>query len=122
MKKSQAFPSKYLKSADLDGNDLTLTVDTVEWEEIGKEKKKNPVLYFRGKGKPWICNVTNWDRIVLATGKDDSEDWPGEKITLYVDDNISYGSDIVEGIRVRTPKKAKKSKAENPPTNDNIPF
>ena len=49
MKRTDAFPSKYLKAADLNGQDLDVTIGSLEQEEIGKEKTEKNVLYFRGK-------------------------------------------------------------------------
>src|SRR5262249_47410279 len=35
MRKDEAFPAKFLKSSDLDEEDLTVTIHKVVWEEIG---------------------------------------------------------------------------------------
>jgi hypothetical protein len=123
MKKSEAFPSKYLKSSDLNGEDLTATISSLEWEEVGQEKTSKPVLYFRGKVKPLILNGTNWDSIVEVTGEDDSDEWDGKKITMYVDE-VPFGSKMVDAIRIRRPKTSKgKAKAEpQPPVDDDVPF
>jgi hypothetical protein len=115
MKRSEAFPSKFLKADDLNGGDLTVTISSVEWEEVGKDKTQKPVIYFRGKVKPLICNGTNWDRIAKITGEDDSDEWAEYKITLGVEE-VRFGREDVPAIRVRIPKAAKaKAKAEPEP-------
>jgi hypothetical protein len=113
MKRNEAFPSKYLKAADLDGGDLTVTIDHLEWEEVGKEKTSKPVIHFSGKTKPWILNGTCWDKIVEVTGLDDSDDWDGSRITLFVTE-VPFGREMVDAIRVRS-KTAKKGKAKAEP-------
>ena len=123
MKKSEAFPSKYLKAADLNGEDLTAVISSLEWEAVGMEKTEKPVLYFRGKVKPLIVNGTNWDSIVEVTGEDESDNWEGKKITMFVDE-VKFGSQMVDAIRIRKPKSTKKSKPEltQPPADDDVAF
>jgi hypothetical protein len=125
MKRSEAFPSKYLKADDVNGEDIAATISSLEWEEIGKDKTSKPVLYFRGKLKPLILNGTNWDKIVEVTGEDDSDEWEGKKITLYSME-VPFGRDMVNAIRVRglskaAPKKGKPD-AGAPLDDDNVPF
>ena len=124
MNKSEAFPSKYLKATELDGEDITATINSVEWEQIGQDKTEKPVLYFRGKTKPMILNATNWDLIVKATGESDSDEWEGKKITLYRTE-VPFKKEMVDAIRVRAESKSKrpeKPKVEQPPADDDMPF
>ena len=64
MKKADVFPSKYLKSDDLNGKPITVTIDRAPLEPLkspeGKEQTKI-VLYFRGAKKALPLNITNWD-------------------------------------------------------------
>ena len=78
MKRNEAFPSKFLKAADIN-EDVTATISSVEWEEVGQDKTTKSVLYFRGKLKPLILNGTNWDKIVEVTGEDDSDELGGKE-------------------------------------------
>ena len=86
MKKADVFPSKYLKSDDLQGRPITVTIERAPLETLkspdGKEQKKI-VLYFRGAKKALPLNVTNWDSCVDACGDDDTDGWPGKQIELY---------------------------------------
>ncbi len=43
------FPSKYMKASDLQGKSFTLTIASIEREEMGGEMKL--ILYFRGAEK-----------------------------------------------------------------------
>lgn len=46
-------------------------------------------------------NSTNIQLTTKVTGTDETDDWPGQKIILYVDDNVSFGGKLVGGIRIR---------------------
>src|SRR5262249_35232512 len=50
----------------------------------GVEQRK-AVVYFAEIKKGLPINRTNFDRIVAVTAKPDTDDWPGERITLYKD-------------------------------------
>jgi hypothetical protein len=125
MKRSDAFPSAFLKAADVNGGDVAVTIDYLDWETVGMDKTEKPVLHFRGgKTKPLILNGTNWDSIVNVTGKDDSDDWDGAKITLYSCE-VQFGREMVNAIRVRTKAStpSKKDKPAKPvPADDDVPL
>ena len=44
MKISQAFPSDYIKSSDLNGREVRVVIKKVRIEEVGREKEERPVL------------------------------------------------------------------------------
>lgn len=79
MKLSEAFPSNYIKAADLQGRDVTLTIRETIVAEIGKDKKL--VTYFVGKEKGMVTNKTNADRIAYYHG-DDTDGWRGKQVVL----------------------------------------
>ena len=97
MKMSQAFPSSYLKAADLNGKAVRVTIESVTPEKIGDEIK--PVLHFVGKDKGVVLNKTNANRITEAVGSDETDDWEGWSITLYPC-KVDYQGKRVDAIRV----------------------
>lgn len=110
-KKGQAYPSTWLKSEDLIGEDglgaghdgdFVVTIKSCKIEEVGQgdDKEEKPVLKFRETEKGVVLNATNWDSISELHGED-SDDWIGKQITLYVDRNVKYAGKKVSGIRVR---------------------
>jgi len=115
MKKNDAFPSKYLKAQDVLDNDgeLDLTIrDAVEEilkDKQGKDESK-VIVYFNEEEKGLVLNLTNWNAIETITGKDDSDDWVGEKITLETQMISAFG-ETKPAIRVKLarPKKSAKS-------------
>lgn len=106
MKASEIFPSKYLKAEDLGDDEPTVTIEKVAIEELESKdrgKQEKPVIYFKGIEKAMVCNKTNWSLIARQHG-DESDDWTGKQITLFVMDVEAFG-EIVSAIRVRPPKK-----------------
>lgn len=112
----KAFKSDYLSSSDIDDKDLTLTITHVKYQECMTQsgKKFCNVAYFtdtkldnKGKcisgTKPMILNVGNSKIIKSFSGnKTHLEDWKNIKIQVYVDPNVRFGNDTVEGLRIRT--------------------
>lgn len=99
MRKDQIFPSKYLKEPDLRGREITVTIRSVE--RVSFQGKPGLVIYFENKDKGLACNQTIFDQIVWATGEDDTEEWPGCRITLYPTET-TYQGEMRPVIRVRT--------------------
>lgn len=103
MKRSQVFPSKYLKADDLEDRDHIVTIKTVKLEELGQgdETETKPVLYFQEMDKGVVLNQTNWNTIESLYGPE-SDDWAGKRITLWANHDVSFGNKIVSAIRVRS--------------------
>ncbi len=106
MKSGEVYPSKFLKAEDFGDDEPTVTIEKVVMEELeSKErgKQEKPVAYFRGLEKGLVLNKTNWSIIAKQHG-DESDDWIGKQITLFVMDVEAFG-EMVSAIRVRPPKK-----------------
>ena len=131
MKIGNAFPSEYLKAADLNGKAVRVVIDSVTTEKVGDDQK--PVLHFVGKDKTLVLNKTNANRIVEATGSDETDDWAGWSITLYPC-KVDYQGKRVDAIRVDDRPGSSKPPADRPVpvqapddipadvTDDDIPF
>jgi hypothetical protein len=125
--KDELFPSKYLKAGDLEDGPVTWTISGSDVETLtyqGKDTDK-VVLSFEESPKLLPLNVTNFDSVCDATGIYDSDDWVGQKITLYATECEVKGKRF-DTVRVRIPKKAattpKPKPAEAAPLDDAIPF
>lgn len=103
MKIGSAFPNKYLKAADLNGNAVTVTINAVKVEDIGRDKDEKPVLYFKGKDKGLVLNKTNSRTIQKIAGTDETDEWRGVEIVLYPTET-EFSGEMVDCIRVRAPK------------------
>lgn len=104
----KAFNSPYLSSADIVGH-MTFTVSNVKLEQDKTKKTKDlfNTAYFvereirpGEKLKPMILNVTNSKTMKALTNSPFIEDWQGIKITVYVDSNVKFGREVMEGLRI----------------------
>lgn len=100
MKISSAFPSNYLKAADLQDRNVMVKMSHVSLEKIGDDEK--PVLYFLGKEKGIVLNKTNAQNIAVVYG-DDTNDWTEQEIVLFPA-MVDFQGKTVEAIRVRAPQ------------------
>jgi hypothetical protein len=96
---SEAFPSKYLKAADLNGRELKVTIDRVEMRDIFGVPKL--VICFRDNTKDFVCNKTNATTIAGYAGNS-TENWPGLDIILYPT-MVTFRGEPVSAIRVKLP-------------------
>lgn len=98
---ADAFPSKYLKAGDLQGAEPIVSIDHVAFEEVGRDKDKKAVLYFRGKEKGLVLNKTNANKITQLAGTGITEEWEGFKLKLYATET-QFAGDTVDCIRVKS--------------------
>ena len=96
---SDAFPSNWLKAADLNNRTIKVKIDNVIFEEIGQNKDKKPVLYFEKVKKGLILNKTNATEIA-ATHGETMEGWTGKEIELF-SMMVPFQGQNVPSIRVR---------------------
>ena len=104
---SDAFPSKYLRAADLQGRTTTLTIEKVVMEDLNGDQK--PVVYFADTKKGLVLNVTNARAIAQLAG-DDMSNWSGMPLELF-STPVSFQGRTVDAIRVRPLDPARKNKA-----------
>jgi hypothetical protein len=127
VKTSEMRESKFLKQEDV-GAGALMTVESVEPHNVAKEgapPENKWCLVFSETDKPLVLNSTNIQLCERMFGSDDTDQWIGKKIVLYVDPNVSYQGKVVGGIRVRAPKKGANVKAPPPVVDDQddpIPF
>jgi len=108
MRVSEAFPSEYLKAADLRDRNVLVVIDHVEMKDIGDDHK--PVLFFQGKDKGMVLNKTNANNIAAAHG-DDTDDWTGKEIVLFPA-MVDFQGKTVQAIRVRAPRASDRPKPQ----------
>lgn len=130
--------SKFLKKEDLlrpGSRDTYLTanvtVESVGIEELGDEKEKKYILYFKGKDKGLALNKTMEEALMDLFGDppgdgDDPEElaaWlEGSRVQLYVDPKVKFAGKRVGGLRLREapgiPASAPATPPEEPPLPD----
>jgi hypothetical protein len=102
MKLTEAFPSKWLKAADLDGQPRLVTIEGVKLEAVEEGKPAKPVIVLRGMTQGLVLNKTNGNTLAAFLG-DDTDTWTGKKIVLYPT-QAEFQGKLVDCIRVRAPK------------------
>ena len=106
------FDKEHLGAWDLQGRDVTVTIEDVKAGQLvgeGGKKAKKPILKFVDKEKTMACNVTNARAIASMYGNDTTK-WKGQKITIYPT-ITQFGGKEVECIRIRTIKPESKADA-----------
>lgn len=104
----KAFDSPYLSSADI----VEPTVLTIARVALEKDRtKKTPDLFNTAhfaekelrpgeKLKPMILNASNSKTMKGLTNSAFIEDWNNVRVTIYVDHNVRFGKETVEGLRI----------------------
>jgi hypothetical protein len=119
--KTEAFPSRFFKAAELPTHGLPLKIAKLEREKVGPDQDLKWVLFFNGQDKQLILNGTNWDLIAAALREEDSDNWPGKMIELFRT-QTPFGNRTVDCIRVRRSRmqpQAQSTKA-SPPINESL--
>lgn len=104
----KAFDSPYLSSADIvEPTVLTVHHVSLEIDKTKKTKDMFNTAHFAEKEirqgeklKPMILNATNSKTMKGLTGSAFIDDWKDVRITVYVDQNVRFGKESVEGLRI----------------------
>lgn len=100
--------SKYLKQVDVP-DPLIVTVQGVKQVNMAKEDEAPEykwAIKFRELDKPMVLNSTNIHVAAKVFGSDHTDAWKGKEIILYTDPNVSFGGQVVGGLRFRGQEKA----------------
>lgn len=103
MKTSQMTSSKYLKQGDIDGEQLVTIKGDVKKVNVARDDEPAEyrfTIHFEEFDKAMVLNTTNIKRLEKYLG-DDTALWDGQRVTLYVDDEVSYGGNVVGGLRFK---------------------
>lgn len=105
--------SKFMKASDLNGEDQIVTIKDVDFAEVGQDKQKKPVIFFKGIPKGMVLNKTNIQALEMATGESDTDDWAGKRVTLYEGETTDPSGKLVPCLRIKSkaPKDAKPAEA-----------
>ncbi|GAB3484258.1 hypothetical protein [Azotobacter salinestris] len=104
----KAFDSPYLSSADLvEPTVLTIKRVGLEPDRTKKTKDMFNTAHFVEREirpgeplKPMILNATNSKTLRSLTGSAFLEDWQNVRVTIYVDQNVRFGKEVTEGLRI----------------------
>ncbi|BAQ84245.1 hypothetical protein [uncultured Mediterranean phage uvMED] len=104
----RVYKSDHLSSADLEdymenGHKLIFKVSHCRQEfgaKVAGKKIDCNVAYFEGNVKPLVLNATNAKTMKQLTGSAFLEDWSNIHIQLYIDKNVKFAKEVVEGVRI----------------------
>lgn len=104
----KAFDSPYLSSADIvEPTVLTVHHVALELDRTKKTKDRFNTAHFVEKElrqgeplKPMILNASNSKTMKGLTNSPFLDDWRDIRITVYVDHNVKFGKETVEGLRI----------------------
>jgi hypothetical protein len=131
MRRDELFKSKYWKASDVPA-DITVKIRQSTTEILGEEREEKLVVYFVGKQKGLVCNLTNFNTIARICGSEETNDWIGQNIVLTTEP-VTFRGQTALAIRVRAPATNAETRPATPaPTpspggyrdelNDEIPF
>ena len=114
----KAFKSPYLSSADIVGPTvLTISRVVLANDQTKKTKESFNTAHFVENQirpgeplKPMILNAHNSKIMKDLTGSHFLEDWVNVPVTIYVDSNVRFGRETVEGLRISPQPPAPASK------------
>jgi hypothetical protein len=95
--------SKYLKQGDVP-DPVIVTVSKIGKINIAKEGDPPDdkwAVRFKEFNKPMLLNSTNIKLLEKACGSDDTDDWIGKEVVVYTDESVSFGGQVVGGLRIR---------------------
>ncbi len=93
-----------------------------EYKKATKEPDNKWIVHFQEFEKGMVLNWTNIQLVAKALDSEETNDWIGRQIVIFEDPNVSFGGELVGGIRVRAVKKTAEMKPASPDPDDEIPF
>lgn len=122
---NQMATSKYLKIADIP-DPVIVTVTGVKQVNVAKddaEPEMKWAIKFSEFDKPMVLNSTNIHVAAKVLGSDDTDNWKGKEIILYTDPTVSFGGQVVGGLRFRGQEKEPvKAAGKNVDIDSDVPW
>ncbi len=113
---SQLASSRFLSQSDC-VTPILVTIKECHQEDVAKEDEapeKKWCLSFHEVEKSLVLNLTNGELIAEITGSENTDDWIGHKIVLFVDPSVKFGKKKVGGVRARAPRNQSPAQPSRP--------
>lgn len=122
MKINEIYKGKFLKAEQLKTGPgtyktLVLTIEGASMHQFD-DGKDQIVLSFEGSDQQLGLSKTTAMQVAEIAGSDDTDDWVGKEIELFVDKTVRFKGTLTPSIRVRVPSKGKKATATEAPPDD----
>jgi hypothetical protein len=97
--------SRFLTEPDVVNRPTVTFVKAVERNVAspGEKQKIKPCAEFSELDKPLVLNMKNMEAIAEIAQTDDMDKWPGTRLTLFWDPNVTFGTKVTGGIRIKAP-------------------
>jgi len=124
---NQMVASKYLKTADVP-DPVIVTIVGVKQVNMAKDDEAPEMKWaikFQEFDQPMVLNSTNLHIAAKVLGSNETDDWKGKEIILFTDPSVSFGGQVVGGLRFRGQEKAPVKAAQKARVEDlesDIPF
>ena len=106
MKISEMIPGKYLKQNDFDEAGSIVTISHITQENVAKDDEPQEwkfVLFFaETPSKGMVLNPTNIKAVAKACGTEETDEWVGREVVVYVDPNVGFEGKTTGGLRIRS--------------------
>ncbi len=100
---SEMVQSKYLKTSDVP-DPVIVTIRGVKQVNVAREDQEPEfkwAIKFAEFQKPMVLNSTNLKIAAKVLASDNTDEWTGKEIVLYTDENVSFGGELVGGLRFK---------------------
>jgi hypothetical protein len=120
MRKSDAYPPKWISAATFGDKPRVFTIECVRREKFENDGKavEKPVMYFKGERSGYVLGPTKWDQVAEALGEEDSDLWPNRLLELYPDTTFFAGKKVPTVSARKAGVRAKKAKTKKPSESD----
>ena len=105
---NQMVQSKYLKTADVPDPVIVsiVGVKQVNMAKDGDAPEMKWAIKFQEFDQPMVLNSTNIHIAAKVLNSEETNEWKGKEIVLYTDPSVSFGGQVVGGLRFRGQEKA----------------
>lgn len=124
---SKMSKSKYFKKADVDPA-ILVTIKDITSQDVSMEgmpPDEQYIMSFVDQEKSLVLKPANQELCAIALKSEETDNWIGQQIVLFVDPNVMMGVKRVGGVRIRAKKAGNaevKKEVEETVFNDDIPF
>lgn len=95
---------KRITSCSMIEKEQKFIIEKITKEEIIADKGRKetvPLCYFKGEKMPMVLNKTNFKTLEKLFNSDKYSDWYGKEVIVFVQDGITFGKEIVSGLRIK---------------------
>jgi hypothetical protein len=128
MLRRDLLPSKFLKQTDFDIAGTILTISHITKQNISKEDDMPEykwILFFKETGEVGLVLNSTTSKSLFDICGEESDEWSGQEIVLFVDPNVMFGEKRTGGLRLRqnvvpqAPKTMNRAPMRAPSQHDN---